>query len=193
MQARAHANKASFHIKDSVIRVLIASYLMAASVGIAPGPDLVPLLGPFMSDTAATALSTLVLFMLAYAMMAGIWLRITILLLAVILVGESFMENFILAEAPDLGTIWQDVVVLCALLQSLIHLTNRQLRKSAIVRRNKPVRRIEASDPFVRLRADDMPERIQTPPIPTPSRPKSAEATPSKASTGDEDIANIFA
>ncbi|MBR9844211.1 MAG: hypothetical protein GYB25_13705 [Rhodobacteraceae bacterium] len=193
MQARAQVNKSSFHIKDSVIRVLIASYLMAASVGIAPGPDLIPLFTPFMSVTVATAFSTLVLFLLAYAMMAGIWLRITILLLAVILVGESFMENFILAESPDLGTIWQDVVVLCALIQSLIHLTNRQLRKSAIVRRSKPVRRLEAGDPLVRLRSDDLPERMHTPPVTTTPKPKPVETIQSQKPVEDDDIANIFA
>ncbi len=192
MQSRTHATKASFYIKDSVIRVLIASYLMAASVGIAPGPDLVPLFAPFMSDSGATALSTLVLFLLAYAMMAGIWLRITILLLAVTVVGESFMENFIIAEAPDLGAIWQDVVVLCALLQSLIHLTNRQLRKSAIVRRSKPVRRIEAGDPSVRLRRDELPEQVQARPLSTPPKPRPIKKRMTRDEEADE-IVNIFA
>ncbi|MCW9042789.1 MAG: hypothetical protein OQK05_05540 [Pseudopelagicola sp.] len=171
------------------MRILVASYLMAASVGIAPGPDLVPILEQFMPRTSATVLGTAVLFLLAYAMMAGMWLRITILLLAIILVGTSYMENFILAATPDLGTMWQEVVVLCALMQNLIHLTNRQLRKSAIVRRKKPVRRIEAGDPLVRLRPDDLPQQVQGLPLSTPPKQKPVKAD----KRHDDEIANIFA
>ncbi len=119
------------------MRILVASYLMAASVGIAPGPDLVPILEQFMPRTSATVLGTAVLFLLAYAMMAGMWLRITILLLAIILVGTSYMENFILAATPDLGTMWQEVVVLCALMQT--HPPDQSpAPQSAIVRRKNP-------------------------------------------------------
>ncbi len=195
---RANANKTSFHIKDRLMRVLVASYLMAASVGIAPGPDLVPIFHQFMPLPWATMSGTAMLFLLAYAMMAGIWLRITILALAIILVGSSFMENFIFADAPDLGTMWQDVVVLCALMQSLIHLTNRELRASSIVRRKKPVRRIEAGDPLVRLRPDGLPAQVQTPPLKTPPKPKPEKpakpAKPAPRDTAqDDEIVNIFA
>ncbi len=195
MHMRAQANKPSFQIKDRLMRVLVASYLMAASVGIAPGPDLVPIFAQFMPLTWATMAGTAMLFLLAYAMMAGIWLRITILALAIIHVGSSFMENFIFAQSPDLGTMWQDVVVLCALMQSLIHLTNRELRASSIVRRKKHVRRLEAGDPLGRLRPDGLPERVQTPPLTTPPKPKPEKAkTPAPQKTAqDDDIVNIFA
>lgn len=195
MSPRMHATKAAFYVKDSLMRILVASYLMAASVGIAPGPDLVPIFEQFMPRSAATVLGTAVLFLLAYAMMAGMWLRITILMLAIILVGSSYMENFIFAEAPDVGEMWQDVVVLCALMQSLIHLTNRQLRRSSIVRRRKPVRRLEAGgDPLGRLRHDELPARVQTPPLRANDIPKAPPA-PAAPTTrqGDDDIANIFA
>jgi len=192
MSPRMHATKAAFYVKDSLMRILVASYLMAASVGIAPGPDLVPIFEQFMPRSAATVLGTAVLFLLAYAMMAGMWLRITILCLAIILVGSSYMENFIFSEAPDVGTMWQDVVVLCALMQSLIHLTNRQLRKTAIVRRSKPVRRLGASDPLVRLRPDELPEKVKLAPLST--QVSSKPATPHRATaSSDDDIANIFA
>ena len=191
MKPRAHANKASFHFKDRLMRVLIASYLMAASVGIAPGPDLVPIFRQFMPDTWATMAGTAVLFLLAYAMMAGIWLRITILALAIVHVGSSFMDNFIFAVSPDVGVMWQDIVVLCALMQSLIHLTNRELRASTILRRHTPVRRLEAGDPIVRLRPGALPPRVQAPPLTTPR--KATPAPPSRKPAEDDEIVNIFA
>lgn len=187
MGLRAQSSRTSFYIKENLIRILIASYLMAVSVGIAPGPDLVAVFAQLMPETAAMTLGTAVMFMLAYAMMAGLWLRTTLLVLATMIVGTSFMENFILAETPDLGQIWQDIVVLCALLQNLIHLSNRQLRKTAILRRHKPVRRIEAGnpDPLLRLRTDPLPEKALVPAM--------VPANSGKQRKDDGDIANIFA
>lgn len=143
MVKKDNRSKSSRHIKDTLMRILIASYLMGASAGIAPGPNLVPVFEQFMSPEMATIVGTAVLFLLAYSMMAGIWLRMTILLLAIILVGSSFMDHFIFAAEPDVGQIWRDVVILCALLQSLTLLTGWQLRKSAIVRKKVRVRRLD--------------------------------------------------
>lgn len=185
MSLRTRSTKTAYHVKTRLLRILIASYLMAVSAGIAPGPDLVPILAQFMPSTWATPFGTAVLFLLAYAMMAGIWLRLSILLLAISLVGTSFMENFIFAQTPDLGAMWRDMVVLCALLQSLTQLTNRELRQSSILRQIQPVRRLET-----RLSHGDPIDHLRTNTLPVRGRTKPHKAHPSSK---EDDVSNIFA
>lgn len=168
-----------------LMRILIASYLMAVSVGIAPGPDLVPTLKHFMPETQATIIGAAALFLPAYTMMAGICLRASIHVIAMMVVLATALDTLVFNDTPKLGTLWQEAVTLCALLQCLMLMKGRHFRHSSLVKRKVAVRRL---DPQTRLRAVLPVTPLQDTPalVPVPVHTKRNDIP------DDEDVVNIF-
>lgn len=178
------------NFKLIVMRILIAAYLMACSVGIAPGPSLVPLLSRLLPEPYAMALGTALMFLPAYTMMAGIWLRGSIHVLAMMLALNTILELFVFRSVPKPGVLMQEIVTLCALLQCLMLLKGRHFRHSSIVKKKVTVRRLDPG-PAANV---DMPDFVPEPPVNKPVAPALRLPSPKKVRSDlDDDVINIFA
>ena len=183
---------ASRNFKLIVMRTLIAAYIMASSVGIAPGPNLVPLLSRLIDEPYAQAVGTAMLFLPAYTMMAGIWLRTSIHILAMMVALNTVLELFVFHAVPKPGTILQEIVTLCAMLQCLMLLKGRHFRHSSIVKKRNRVRRL---DPGPRVEPP-MPTFEPQPPVPAPAAVEMPASNRRKAlpkPSDEDDVLNIFA
>ena len=179
----------SRNFKLIVMRILIAAYLMACSVGIAPGPSLVPLLSRLLPDPYAMAMGTALMFLPAYTMMAGIWLRGSIHLLAMMLALNTILELFVFRSVPKPGVLMQEIVTICALLQCLMLLKGRHFRHSSIVKKKVTVRRLDPGN----AANVDVPDFEPEPPIRKPVAPALRLAGPTSRNDMDDDVINIFA
>ncbi|WP_127112132.1 hypothetical protein [Shimia sediminis] len=186
---------ASRNFKLIVMRILIAGYLMACSVGIAPGPSLVPLLSRLIPQNYALALGTAMVFLPAYTMMAGIWLRGSIHILAMMLALNTILELFVFQAVPKPGVLMQEIVTICAMLQCLMLLKGRHFRHSSIVKKHAKVRRLAPgprTEPPVTVYEPEAPvQRPAQPPVVINMPPPRRKTSP--ATMDDDDIVNIFA
>lgn len=182
---------ASRNFKLIVMRSLIAAYLMACSIGIAPGPSLVPLLSRLMPEPYALAMGTAMIFLPAYTMMAGIWLRGSIHILAMMLALNTILELFVFRAVPKPGILMQEVVTICAMLQCLMLMKGRHFRHSSIVKKRSKVRRLEPAQRAEPKMPRFEPEAPASNPVviemPRAKRKPLPDASP------DEEIINIFA
>lgn len=192
MDRAAQESPASRSFKLIVMRILIAGYLMACSVGIAPGPNMVPLLSRLIPEPYALAMGTAMVFLPAYTMMAGIWLRGSIHILAMMIALNTILELFVFNAVPKPGVLLQEVVTVCAMLQCLMLLKGRHFRHSSIVKRHNRVRRL---DPGQRTEPklptlDPKPEQVSAPVLVDLSAHTRKAPTPAYS---DDEIVNIFA
>ncbi len=201
MERTAPESPASRNFKLLVMRLLIAAYLMACSVGIAPGPNLVPTLSRLIPETYALALGTAMMFLPAYTMMAGIWLRGSIHILAMMIALNTILELFVFNAVPKPGVLLQEIVTLCAMLQCLMLLKGRHFRHESIVKKKVPVRRLDPSVSApsntaslstkpVKIDTSFLPEpRLRTPGVAFGHSARQQNRAPEK----DADVVNIFA
>lgn len=185
---------ASRNFKLIVMRTLIAGYLMACSVGIAPGPSMVPLLSRLMPEPYALAMGTAMVFLPAYTMMAGIWLRGSIHILAMMVALNIILELFVFQAVPKPGVLMQEIVTLCAMLQCLMLMKGRHFRHSSIVKKRNRVRRLapeQRVEPPMPSFEDDAPAMTPTPVVINmpPRRPQQ----PALEVQEDDEVINIFA
>lgn len=182
---------ASRNFKLIIMRCLIAVYLMACSVEIAPGPSLVPTLSRLFPAHTALMLGTVMMFLPAYTMMAGVWLRGSIHILTMLVTLSMILEMFVFKIVPKPGVLMQEILTLCALLQCLMLLKGRDLRHSKLIKKRVIVRRLATDhrkEPVLTPLSVEGPiAAVDMPPVPAPGKkpPRHAEA-------GD-DIVNIFA
>jgi uncharacterized membrane protein YphA (DoxX/SURF4 family) len=141
---------------QNLVRIVIASYFLAISLGLIPGTAALPLTEPFLPEPYADAASKAIIFATAYLVLVGVWLRFSALLLATVLFWSSYIENI---GAGDLEGFWRDLALIGALILTYTQTLPRAERRRAAVRWTRRVRHIT-------------PARIVT-----PRRPMSSAAT----------------
>ncbi|MDD9924177.1 MAG: hypothetical protein OXQ92_18135 [Boseongicola sp.] len=100
----------------SVVRLLITSYFVAASVGLISGTDMIFLASPFMPQMAAKVLTAVVVIALAAGIVFGVQRRAAALLLALMLFWASYIANFTVETAQPIAAFWRDLALIGALL-----------------------------------------------------------------------------
>src|SRR5690606_1081164 len=78
---------------QNLVRIVIASYFLAVAVGLIPGTDASPLTAAVLPEPYAAAVGQTVIFITAYLVLVGVWLRMAALLLATVLFCSSDIEN----------------------------------------------------------------------------------------------------
>jgi uncharacterized membrane protein YphA (DoxX/SURF4 family) len=98
------------------VRMLIASYFMAASVGSVPGASTGALLAPLMDDPLGRAIGGSIVFTLATMVLLGVQTRIAALGLGLITFYASYLHIVQIGDQPALGAFWRDMALVAMLM-----------------------------------------------------------------------------
>lgn len=173
---------------QNLVRILIASYFVAVSLGMIGGTDGSTLAQQILPEPFATYLGKTVVFTLAYLVMMGIWLRPAALLLAITTFWSSYIANF----GPDgplaIGDFWRDLALIGALFMTYAQSGPRATSRRAMLRWSPRVRQIIPGKSVAPKRVASTGElRAKI----TPLAPRIAARKSSEAA--DRVIENIFA
>lgn len=128
---------------QNLIRVLIASYFIAVSVGMISGTDATPLAATFLPPVQAQFVGSATLFILGYMVMTGIWLRPAALILGLIIFWSSYIVNFGTGATAVVGDFWRDLTLVGALMLTYMKSTPRAAQRRAMIRWTPRVRHIQ--------------------------------------------------
>lgn len=109
-------SRAMARVMQDTSRVMIACYVLARSLGLAgesPADRLVPSLQ--LPGTYAEAVAQAVLVVLGLALMLGVQVRLSALLLGLHLFWTSFVLSMLSGEAPQIDAFWRDLTLTAAL------------------------------------------------------------------------------
>jgi uncharacterized membrane protein YphA (DoxX/SURF4 family) len=179
----------------SLIRIIIASYLMAASLELIDGVHPSALFAHMRDADVANILGSFILFMGAYLLMCGLAVRLVSIYLALLVLGSSIMQNFVLPDVALIDLFWRDLVLTAALILNYGTLTERELARAAFVREALHVRRVGTNAAVTPRRvAATLPDtKARTA---TPVRPPAARTAPPPAyllADAQDPVENIFA
>ena len=124
---------------QNLVRIVIASYFLAISVGLIPGTTALPLTEPFLPEAHAAAAGKAVVFAAAYLVLLGLWLRFSALLLATLLFWSSYIQN---VGAGNLEGFWRDLALIGALILTYTQTLPRAERGRAALRWTRRARRL---------------------------------------------------
>ena len=122
-----HLNQAG----QNLIRILIASYFIAVSIGLIAGTDATPLAAVVLSPEPASLIGRSALFILGYLVLTGIWLRPAAMLLGLLTFWSSYILHFGPASAAPLGDFWRDLALVGALMLTYSRPAVLSLRRNA--------------------------------------------------------------
>lgn len=128
---------------QNIVRILIASYFIAVSLGMIPGTDGSVLAQQVFPDPAAKYIGNTVVFTLAYLVMMGIWLRPAALLLALTMFWSSYIANFGTDNTLDIGDFWRDLALIGALILTYAQSGPRATSRRAMLRWTPKARQIK--------------------------------------------------
>lgn len=119
---------------QNLVRIVIASYFLAVSLGLIPGTVAWPLAAPFLPEPYADLAGKAVIFTTAYLVLVGVWLRVSALLLATVLFWSSYIQNIGQNIGPDnLEGFWRDLALIGALILTYTQtLPRASSRRSAL-------------------------------------------------------------
>jgi hypothetical protein len=124
------------------IRMIIASYCIAVSLGVIGGFNTSVLFAPFFSPELASLLGSTFVLYCAALLFLGLFLRLTSLWLAMAILSSG-LDSFLFAtEASSIDMFWRDVVLASAVLLNYWALNENARNKQSTFRLHKPVRRV---------------------------------------------------
>ena len=143
------AAKAATQMSQSgtnLLRVVLSSYFIGVSLGLVHGANVTALAKVFMPDNYANFLTNTTVFVLAYLVLMGVWLRPAALLLAIALLSNSL---FLLlnSTSPDvMSDFWRDAALIAGLMMTYLQTTMRDVRRRAVLRRLPKARKISPTE-----------------------------------------------
>lgn len=166
MPATSEAKNNLNQTGQNLVRVLIASYFVAVSIGLISGTGGIPLASQLMAEPFATYVGNAVVFSLAYLVMMGIWLRPAALLLALTIFWSSYLVNFSTGGAQAMGDFWRDLALIGALFLTYTQSGPRAVTRRAMLRWSPRVRRLKPQEPVAPRRVvANTPVRAKITPI----------------------------
>jgi len=203
MRERAMANGTSDSVTfdaaaQTALRILIASYFLAAALGLIPGTDLAVLFSAVLPDPTDSALAAGLVFIFSFMIMIGLHTRVAALMLAMMTFYSSYLTMVSLGVEHELGAFWRDLALIAALLLTYSEPKIGSQQRRRLVRRTVTPRRVEAI--MARAAAGVGVPRLGRPVSDPPMfsviarREQRARAKARvMAMTDDDDIDNIFA
>jgi uncharacterized membrane protein YphA (DoxX/SURF4 family) len=163
------------------VRMLIASYFMAAAIGSIPGADTGALLSPLLSEPMSRVIAGSLVFTLATMVLVGKQTRLAALILGLMTFYASYLQMVQIGIDHVLGAFWRDMALVAALMLTYggpakapppPARTTITIRR--IARRTERARQMGAPHqpiaPILHVEADTTP---QTAPIPDRAEPVS--------------------
>ncbi|MEI2804910.1 hypothetical protein [Albidovulum sp.] len=131
---------------QNLVRIVIASYFLAVSVGLIPGTVASPLTGTVLPEPWAGIAGKAVVFATAYLVLVGAWLRVSALLLATVLFWSSYIAN---AGGGNLEAFWRDLALIGALILTYTQTLPRAAARRSALRWTPRVRRVTPAQTIV--------------------------------------------
>lgn len=143
----------------NLIRIVIGSYFMAASLDLVTGVDQRALFMAVASPQLADLLGSTLLFAISAAFMTGVYLRLTSLMLVLFVMASSVVQTFLHFEMSNISGFWRDIALACAVMLNYSNLGRREMRRASVIarRRARNLRQVAGSGDSV------MPRRIEPP------------------------------
>lgn len=151
---------------QNLVRVLIASYFLAVPLGLIAGTGAGPLAAALLPAPYAEPAGRVIVFVTAYLVLAGIWLRAAALLLATLVFWSSYIGN---AQSGDFAAFWRDLALIGGLILTYTQTLPRAGRRRAMLRWTPTARRVAPAPPVT-------PRRVVT--LVRPSRSSARPALP---------------
>lgn len=129
---------------QNLVRIVIASYFLAVSLGLIPGTVAWPLAAPFLPEPYAELAGKVVIFTTAYLVLVGAWLRVSALLLATVLFWSSYIVNI---GSSNLEAFWRDLALIGALILTYTQTLPRAASRRSALRWTPRVRRVQPRRP----------------------------------------------
>lgn len=127
---------------QNLLRIVIASYFLAVGLNLIPGTNLGPLVGQVLPMHVAEPFAAMMVFALAFLVMIGLYMRPAALVLGLMTFFASYLKMLELGVADELGTFWQDLVLIAALMLTYSENAPRDARMRAVIRRKVTPRRV---------------------------------------------------
>lgn len=163
---------------QNLVRVVIASYFLAVALGLIPGTDASPLTAAILPEPYAVAASQTVIFVTAYLVLVGVWLRAAALLLANVLFWSSYIEN---VGTGDLEAFWRDLALIGALILTYTQTLPRAASRRAALRWTPRARRLVPSQIVAPRRVVTVVRPVRATERPAPAASAAAMASPAPA------------
>lgn len=128
----------------NLIRVVVGSYFMAIALGLITGVDPRALFVSWTDPQTADLLGTIILFAATFTFMAGVFLRMTSLVLAIFVFASSMVQHLILVDVVNIADFWRDLTLVCAVLLSYSCIKRSEERKAVLVWRRKTPKTAQA-------------------------------------------------
>lgn len=182
---------------QNLVRIIIASYFLAISLGLIPGTTALPLTESFLPQPYADAASKAVIFATAYLVLLGVWLRLSALLLASLLFWSSYLENI---GAGNLEGFWRDLALIGALILTYTQTLPRAATRRAALRWTPRARRLTPVQAVAPRRIVTVVRPTRTAERPVPAPAAVVEPAPAAAPvlrlasvrTAEPTVENIF-
>lgn len=123
---------------QNMLRVLIASYFLAGAIGLIPGTDLTSLTDRLLPTVLSAPVAGLTVFILAYLVMVGIWLRGAALLLGILTFWASYLHMIGLGLESELGVFWRDLALIASLMLTYAEPDAEAIENRNLLRRIQP-------------------------------------------------------
>jgi hypothetical protein len=124
------------------IRMILASYCIAVSIGMIEGFDPAVFFNQFLTPIDATITGSTIVFTFAAFLFLGFFLRLASLYLAMVILCAS-ISTYIGSPLPgSLDVLWRDIVIASALLLNYWSLDERTRERQSLFRFYKAARRI---------------------------------------------------
>lgn len=152
---------------QNLVRIVIASYFLAVSLGFIPGTVAWPLTAPFLPEPYADLAGKAVIFTTAYLVLVGAWLRVSALLLATVLFWSSYIQNI---GSNNLEGFWRDLALIGALILTYTQTLPRARSRRSALHWTPRARRIAPTQIVAPRRVVMVPRRMSE--RPEPARPE---------------------
>lgn len=153
----------------SLLRTVLASYFIALALGLIVSTDITLLPKLILGENQSNFIANTVVFILAYLVLMGIWLRPAALLLGGYFFVSSAYSTFPNMSPEAMSNFWRDIAILSGLMMTYFQAAQREYRQTAVIRTTTKIRHVHPGDPILpnhiantRIAPQPRPARVAT-------------------------------
>jgi len=145
----------------SLLRTVLASYFIALALGLFASTNITLIPGLILGQNQANFLANTAVFILAYLVLMGIWIRPAAIGLAGYYLASSAFVALQSASPDAMGNLWRDLAMIAGLMMIYFQAGHREYGHRPVVRTAPNVRHVQPGDPVGRLAAKAISEQPQ--------------------------------
>ena len=131
---------------QNLLRILVASYFIGVSIGLIDGTRATALITLFLPPGPADRFAAAMVFVLAYLVLTGLWLRPAALLLGLVIFWSSIITHVVQSTVINIGDFWRDLTLISALMLTYVQASPRIARRRSLWRRIPRARRLRPAE-----------------------------------------------